>query len=182
MARPMADASRPFPMVAPRAAEPALAVGPSRDARGLLLSAISYLLLLVVFLLASGILMVLRGSGAVPDRLVDVRDLVALLGWVGFTISGVSVIVVPSHFRTPIRPRLLPRLHMVLANTGLVGYFVVSLIAHGSAVSDFFLVVVAVSYGAFALGILRALLTTPSTGSSGSARPGGPPPETRSGP
>lgn len=178
----MADASRPFPMVVPRAAEPAVAVGPSRDARGLLVSAIAYLLLLVAFLLASGVLMLLRGSGAVPDRLVDVRDLVALLGWVGFTISGVSVIVVPSHFRTPIRPRVLPRLHLVLANTGLVGFFVVSLAVHMPALSDAFLVLVALSYGAFAVGVLRALLATPPTGSSGAARPGGPPPEARPGP
>ncbi len=178
----MVDASRPLPMVVSRAAQSAVSSGPSRDARGLLVSAIAYLLLLVGFLLASGVLMVVRGSGAVPDRLVDVRDLVALLGWVGLTISGVSVIVVPSHFRSPIRPRVLPRIHLVLANTGLVGYFVVSLTARGSAVSDAFLVLVAVSYGAFALGMLRALLTTPSNGSSGAAPPGGAAPEARSGP
>ncbi len=166
-------------MVPTRPAEPAGAPGPSPEARALLLSASAYLLLLVVFLVASGSATLLRGSGAVPDRLVDVRDLVALLGWVGLTISGVSVIVVPSHFRNPIRPRVLPRLHLVLANTGTVGFFVTSLLAPSSGLSAVFVLVLAVSYGAFALGVVRALL--PGSRASPPSRTGSSPPEGRAG-
>lgn len=64
-----------------------------------------------------------------PSRLFDARDLVALFGWVGMMIAGVSAIIIPNHLGVRLRPLHLPRLHLVLANVGLAGFFGTDLLA-----------------------------------------------------
>lgn len=123
----------------------------------MLLSASGYLVLLTVFMLGGIVYGGLVGSGALPDRLVDDRDLLALFGWVGLTISGVSTIVVPSHFGVTLGPRLLPRLHLTLTNVGILGFFALSLASAPPVLADGFLGLAVLSFLVFGIVNLRTL-------------------------
>lgn len=126
---------------------------PSIDALLLLLSGFGYLLLLCGFVLVTGVNQVFALGAAVPSAAIGDRDLMALFGWVGMTISGVATIVVPGHFGVPVSPRILPRLHLFLANIGILGFFSLSLLFPTSVAGQAFLVLVALSFLFFALGV-----------------------------
>jgi hypothetical protein len=150
---------------------------PLRDAVLFLASGISYLLLVGLFVVVSNAFQALGAGAVVPSSLFDARDLVALFGWVGLTICGVSTIVIPSHFGRPIRPRGLPRAHFVLANVGLVGFFSGSVLAPSTALAAAFLVLTGLSYVVFAVGLARTVFPFVLEGRSGVAGPpGGPRP------
>lgn len=127
--------------------------GVSRDGLLLIVSGVGYLLLLTSFLLVTG-LAGLLGYGALPDRLVDDRDLIALFGWVGLMISGVSVIIVPNHLGVPLRPAFLPKLHAGASHVGLLGFFATALAGAPAAWSTGFLLIVVASFLVFGLGTL----------------------------
>lgn len=116
--------------------------------------------LLAICILQVVVLVLSHGPDArtVPSGLMDVRDVVALFGWVGLMISGVSVIIVPNHLRVRVRPLRLPTAHLVFSNIGLVGFLATSIVSPGGAWSDAFLVLLSLSFLAFGLGIVGTLL------------------------
>lgn len=142
---------------------------PSQDGLRLIVAGVSYLLLI-------GILQTVATFGSIgvlpkvlPANALSTRDVVALFGWVGFMISGVSVIIVPNHLKVQVRPKLLPRLHFALANVGLLGFLSTSLLWPGSTVSVVFLTLVSASYLAFGLGVLVTM--APFLSAHGGGRP-----------
>ncbi len=130
----------------------------SRDAVRFLLASLVYLGLLAVVIIASSMIDFAGGGARVPAYVFDSRDLMALLGWVGMSISGVSTIVIPNHVGRPIRPAYLPRVHLLLANVGVLGYFAVSLSTGGSSWALPLLAVAGFSYLVYALGLAMPLL------------------------
>ncbi len=137
-------------LLRPRSPEPRRV--PSTDGLRLILSGMLYLLAIGGLQLAVAVATVAGSPSRLPANALDVRDVVALFGWVGMMICGVSVIIVPNHLRVRLRPSYLPRVHLVAANLGLVGYLATSLLVGSGAVADAFLAVVSLSYLAFALG------------------------------
>jgi hypothetical protein len=126
----------------------------SSDGLRLIASGMVYLLVVCVVVIVTSVLSVLQGEASVPGRVFDDRDLVALFGWVGMMITGVSVIIIPNHLGVRLRPLFLPRLHFALANIGLVGFFSTSLLAPGTSAPTGFLALVAVSFLTFGLAVL----------------------------
>ena len=131
---------------------------PSQDGLRLILAGMAYLVAICALQLVATVGSVASGPNILPRNAMDVRDVVALFGWVGLMICGVSVIIVPNHLKTRVRPAYLPRLHLGVANFGLVGYFASSLLLPGSTVSDAFLTVVSGSFLLFGVGVLSTVL------------------------
>ncbi len=129
---------------------------PSQDGLRLILAGTAYLMAICLLQIGVGVSSALGGAGSAPSRWTDVRDVVALFGWVGLMISGVGVIIVPNHFRVALRPAILPRFHLVLANVGLIGLVGAQALGNATAALGF-LGVLSVSYLAFALGIVRTI-------------------------
>jgi hypothetical protein len=127
---------------------------PSLDGLRLIVSGMGYLLVVCLVVIATSVLSILGAAATVPSRVSDDRDLIALFGWVGMMITGVSVIIIPNHLGVRLRPVYLPRLHFAGANVGLVGFFGTSLLAPGSVAPDAFLGVVAASFLFFGIGVL----------------------------
>lgn len=138
-------------------APPIHRAAPSSDGLRLIASGMVYLLVVCFVVLVTSAQSVLGGAASVPSRLFDDRDLVALFGWVGMMITGVSVIIIPNHLGVRLRPLYLPRLHFVLANVGLAGFFGADLLAPGSAAPEVFLGLVAASFLIFGLGALATV-------------------------
>jgi hypothetical protein len=138
-------------------ARPTMAV-PSQDGLRLIFAGVAYLLAICLLQLISVSGSLGFGATALPNNAMEVRDVVALFGWVGFLISGVSVIIIPNHLRVRVRPSYLPRLHLVVANVGLVGFFASALVAPGSLASDAFLAIISLSFLAFGVGICATVL------------------------
>lgn len=134
------------------------APAPSREALRLIVAGTGYLLVIAGLQLAVTLHGIWQGTDALTGHLMDVRDVVALFGWVGLMISGVGVIIVPNHLKVPLRPGFLPRLHFVLANVGLASFFAVTLIAPESAFQDACLAVVSLSYLLFGIGVAATVL------------------------
>ncbi len=132
--------------------------GPSRDALRLIVSGTAYLLAVAGLQLSVTLGGLFRGTDALTGHLMDVRDVVALFGWVGLMISGVAVIIVPNHLKVPLRPAFLPQMHLVLANAGLVSFFVTTLVRPASSVQDACLALVSLSYLLFGLGIVATIV------------------------
>jgi hypothetical protein len=144
-------------LLSPSDASPARRTVPSSDGLRLIASGMAYLLLVCLVVIVTSALSILQGEASVPSRLFDDRDLVALFGWVGMMITGVSVIIIPNHLGVRLRPLYLPRLHLVLANVGLAGFFGTDLLAPVSAAPQVFLGLVAASFLFFGLGVLMTL-------------------------
>jgi hypothetical protein len=136
---------------------PVRRAAPSPDGLRLIASGMGYLLVVCVVVLVTSALSMLPGEASVPSRLSDDRDLIALFGWVGMMITGVSVIIIPNHLGVRLRPLYLPRLHLFLANLGLIGFFSTSLLVPGTAASEVFLGLVAASFLLFGLGVLMTV-------------------------
>ncbi|HEV2167006.1 MAG TPA: hypothetical protein VGS23_08575 [Thermoplasmata archaeon] len=131
---------------------------PSRDGLRLILAGTGYLLVICVLQLIVAFESIGGWAGRLPGGLMDTRDFVALYGWVGLMITGVSVIIVPNHLKVRLRPAYLPKLHLAVANVGLVGFLSVSLLAPESTAYFAFLAVVSGSYVAFGLGVLATVI------------------------
>lgn len=131
---------------------------PIPEALAMILCAAGYLLLLTGFMMVVEIAQLLEGTSILPDRLMETRDLVALFGWVGLTISGVSTIVVPNHVGVPLAPRFLPRLHLLLSNVGILGFFALALASPTSPLGTVFLLVAVASFFIFGANLVRVLL------------------------
>ncbi len=130
---------------------------PSRDGLWLILSGTVYLVVICALQLTVAIDALAHGPRFLPENAMDVRDVVALFGWVGFMITGVSVIIIPNHLRVRVKPAYLPRLHLLLANFGLVGFFV-SALAYPTSISSYvFLLVVSASFTVFGAGVIRTV-------------------------
>lgn len=129
----------------------------SSDGLRLIASGMVYLIAVCLVVIVTSLLSVLQGENSVPGRLFDDRDLIALFGWVGMMITGVSVIIIPNHLGVRLRPLFLPRLHFVLTNIGLVGFFSASLLALGTSAPEFFLALVAVSFLMFGAAVLATV-------------------------
>lgn len=136
---------------------PARAV-PSQDGLRLIVAGMGYLLAICALQLTLTVGSLTGVEVALPSNAMDVRDVVALFGWVGLMISGVSVIIVPNHLRVRVHPTVLPRAHLIAANLGLVGFFVTSLAWPTGWASDAFLTLVSLSFLAFGIGILSTVL------------------------
>ena len=139
--------------VALRPSGPAAAV-PSKDGLRLILAGTAYLiaicgLQLIVFVDAAA-----GGPVFLPANVMEIRDVVALFGWVGLMISGVSVIIVPNHLKVRLRPSYLPRFHLGLANVGLVGYLASSITASDGGIPEILLALTSASFLMFAVGVL----------------------------
>ena len=130
---------------------------PSQDGLRLIVAGTGYLLVVAVIAITSSLLAGFGAGSWIPARLADDRDLLALFGWVGLMITGVSAIILPNHLGVRLRPSYLPRLHLVLANVGLAGFLLGALAFPGSAASDGFLALVAASFLLFGLGLLRTV-------------------------
>jgi hypothetical protein len=135
-------------------APPTRRLAPSSDGLRLIASGMAYLLVVCSVVIVTSAFSILGESAFVPNRVFDDRDLIALFGWVGMMIAGVSVIIVPNHLGVCLRPLYLPRLHFFLANIGLMGFFGTSLLVPGTPASEVFLGLVAVSFLLFGLGVL----------------------------
>ena len=147
------------PGVPPSVGTPPIRRGaPSTDGLWLIASGMGYLLVVCLVVIVTSALSFLEGAASVPSRVFDDRDLVALFGWVGMMITGVSVIIVPNHLGVRPRPRYLPRLHLLLANVGLIGFLVASLLVPGSPAREAFLGLVGVSFFLFGLGVLATVV------------------------
>jgi len=127
---------------------------PSSDGLRLIVSGMVYLLVVCAVVIVTSAFSILGEGTFVPNRVFDDRDLIALFGWVGMMITGVSVIIIPNHLGVRLRPLYLPRLHFILANIGLIGFFGTSLLVQGTSASEVFLGLVAVSFLLFGLGVL----------------------------
>jgi hypothetical protein len=123
----------------------------------LILAGMVYLVGICALQLISSVSTVISGPSVLPRNAMDIRDVVALFGWVGLMICGVSVIIVPNHLKVRVRPSYLPRLHLGLANVGLVGYFATALLLPESALPDGFLVLVSASFLLFGAGVLATI-------------------------
>jgi hypothetical protein len=132
-------------------------VAPSSDGLRLIASGMGYLLVVCLVVIGTSLMSILQGAASVPSRLFDDRDLIALFGWVGMMITGVTVIIVPNHLGVRLRPLYLPNLHFGLANVGLVGFFCTSLLSTSSLAPDVFLALVAASFLVFGLGVLATV-------------------------
>ena len=137
-----------FPRSFPNAAVP------SRDGLRLIFAGTAYLVAICFLQLAVFTDVFLGGAAFLPPNVLDVRDVVALFGWVGLMISGVGVIIVPNHLKVRVRPAYLPRVHLVLANVGLVGFLGTSIAVPPSAIPGVFLALMSVSFLVFGAGIL----------------------------
>lgn len=141
---------------------------PSTTALLFLGSALAYLLALSAFVAVTSLLQAAGMGVTIPSSFYDSRDLMALFGWVGMTISGVSIIIVPNHVGVPVRPRLVPRIHLVLANIGIAGFFASSLVLPSSPVGPVLLAVAAASFLAFGIAVLGTVVpflrTSPTLG------------------
>jgi hypothetical protein len=143
------------PAVLPAAENaPARRVTPSWDGLTLIASGTGYLLVVCLIVIVTSAVSTFGGQASVPSRLLDDRDLIGLFGWVGMMITGVSVIIIPNHLGVRLRPLYLPRLHFLLANVGLIGFLGAALLAPGTVASELFLVLVAVSFLLFGIGVL----------------------------
>ncbi len=123
----------------------------------MLLNGSGYLLLLCASMVVAVLLQLVWGR-SLPDSFVDDRDLVALFGWVGLTISGVSTIVVPNHVGVGLWPRSVPRLHLVMTNLGILGFFGTSLLIPGSNLALVFLLLALLSFLIFGTLVVRTVL------------------------
>lgn len=135
-----------------------LAGVPSQDGLRLILAGTAYLVVICLLQLS-----VVAGSasghvGLLPRDVVEVRDVVALFGWVGLMITGVSVIIVPNHLRVHLRPAYLPRVHLVGSNVGLGVYLLAAMASLGPAVADAGLLVTSASFLGFGLGVIATVL------------------------
>lgn len=148
----MSVSSRTLPLVG------TAPLAPSRDGLSLVVAGMGYLLAVC---LLQGVVVLGRLLGrpsALPPDVFDLRDVIALFGWVGLMISGVSVIIVPNHLKVRLRPRSIPRVHLVLANVGLVGLFASSLAAPATAFANGFLLLVSLSYFVFGASVFATVL------------------------
>lgn len=165
----------PSPVDRPWSGSPPRAIAnrpaPSPTALLFLGSALAYLLALSAFVAVTSLLQAAGEGVTVPSSFYDSRDLMALFGWVGMTISGVSIIIVPNHVGVPVRPRIVPRIHLVLANTGIAGFFASSLALPSSPIGPVFLAIAAVSFLVFGFAVLWTVVpflrTSPVSGSTG---------------
>lgn len=130
---------------------------PSKDGLRLIFAGMAYLL--VICAVQAVVLFRVLGVGVprVPGDAVEVRDVVALFGWVGLMISGVGVIIVPNHLKVHVRPSILPRLHLVLANVGLAGYFASSIAVPDSMIPGALLGLTSTSFFIFGAGFLATI-------------------------
>lgn len=131
---------------------------PSQEGLRLILAGVAYLLLICLLQMVVLLSSLSPRPPSLPSNVSDVRDVVALFGWVGFMISGVSVIIVPNHLSVRVRPRCLPTLHLLLANVGLIGFFAVSMAEPGSRLAVAFLGIVSLSFFVFGAGLFRTVL------------------------
>jgi hypothetical protein len=138
-------------------APPVRPAAPSQGGLRLILASTGYLAFICALQLVVSLGTVASGPNTFPDRLMDLRDVVALFGWVGLMITGVSIIIVPNHLGVPLRPLRLPTVHLVLANTGIVGYVAADLVWPGTVVPYAFLALVSGSFLAFAIGVLSTI-------------------------
>jgi hypothetical protein len=130
----------------------------SQDGLRLILAGMAYLVAICGLQLVAAVGSLTSGLNLLPQNAMDVRDIVALFGWVGLMICGVSVIIVPNHLKTRVRPAYLPRLHLGVANIGLIGYFASALLLPGNTLSDVFLMLVSASFLLFGVGVLSTVL------------------------
>lgn len=130
---------------------------PWPDGLKLILAGTAYLLVICALQLVALVNAATNGPLLLPRNVMEVRDVVALFGWVGLMISGVSVIIVPNHLKVRVRPKSLPRLHLAVANVGLVGYFVSAISVPGGVSSSVFLALTSASFFAFGVGLLATV-------------------------
>ena len=147
-----------------RGASPPGRAGASVDGLRLIASGMGYLLVVCTVVIVTSATAVVRGPDSVPSRVFDDRDLVALFGWVGMMITGVSVIIIPNHLGVRLRPLYLPGVHLVLANVGLIGFLATSLLTPNSAAAEAFLVLVGGSFLLFGIAVLVTVLSFLSSG------------------
>ena len=130
---------------------------PSQDGLRLIVSGMVYLLAICVLQVTAFLSSAGQLGLSLPSNALEVRDVVALFGWVGLMISGVSVIIVPNHLRVRIRPVLLPRAHLVTVDGCLAGFLGTALLWPSSWVSGLFLAGLSLSFLAFGLGVLATV-------------------------
>ncbi|MCI4335285.1 MAG: hypothetical protein L3K04_06665 [Thermoplasmata archaeon] len=123
-----------------------------------LLAGAGYLVLFVVLVVVSALDQWGSGSRSL-DALLQSRDAVLGLGWVGMFTTGLTVWLLPTLTGIPVRPRPLIRTHLAMANMALVLYLIADLgFGAGSSITNLFLIIAALSYVLIAIPLLRALL------------------------
>lgn len=123
----------------------------------MLVNAAAYLVLVCTFILLGAFFQFLIGQSSLAFGFVDDRDLVALFGWVGLTISGVSTIVIPNHVGKRLGPPAFARIHLLLTNVGLLGFLASPLMQASEQVAELFLTVAVASFLLFGLLLVSVL-------------------------
>jgi hypothetical protein len=122
-----------------------------------LLAGTGFLLVYLVLVILSAV-RELGGSGSSVATLLELRNAVLGLGFVGLVLVGFAFWFFPTFSGIPIRPRAAVRAHLGVETASLVGFVLCGLAFGGASVSaNLFLIVAAGSYGLVTVPILIAL-------------------------
>ena len=128
------------------------------DGLAFLVSGVAYLMLGMLLIVAGRTEMIVAPDRTLPAYFEALRDLTLTAGWLGFTASGLLLFLLPAYFGIPYRPVFIARLHLLLANAGLLGFAVASLGAASQAWASGFLLLLAASYLIFAVPLALVLI------------------------
>ncbi|MHB8351339.1 MAG: hypothetical protein ACYDFT_01395 [Thermoplasmata archaeon] len=128
------------------------------DALRFLLSGTVYLVLVVVSVAVASLQQLIDGSTPLPPDLGTIRNTIGLFGWLGLWGCGLLLHFFPAQIGIPYRPVRLARIHLVLANIGVLGFAAASLGWGLGSAAEAFLLLTAVSYLVFALPLLLLLI------------------------
>jgi len=122
-----------------------------------LLSATGYLALFLVLVVLSAFDQLGSGGRSLP-QLLDLRNAVLGLGWLGMGAGGLSLWLLPTISGVTVRPQGLVRVHLVLGNLLLILYVVTDFaLGDGSGLANLCLLLAALSYVLLAVPLLLAI-------------------------
>ena len=128
------------------------------DALLFLLSGTVYLVLVGVLVVVANLQQMVGSSAPLPSDLGTIRDLLAVLGWLGLWGVGLLLHFLPSQIGLPYRPLRIARLHLVLVQIGLVEFAVAALGWGLGPAAEVGLLLAGLSYLLFALPLLLVLI------------------------
>jgi hypothetical protein len=122
-----------------------------------LFSSTSYLVLFLVLVVLSAFDQ-LGSAGRSLPQLLDLRNIVLGLGWLGMGSGGLGLWLLPTLSGVAVRPQGLVRGHLVLGNLLLVLFVIADLaLGDSSGLANLLLLLVALSYLLLAVPLLLAI-------------------------